>query len=861
MAGALAAALIAGKAITAAAVASGVSGAQMIGGTIKSFSEAGKARRRGIKAERAVTDSLKAARRQIDVNTAERLSIPKEPYELMREAALVSGGTGLQAGVEGETRGAGATAGRMQMANLVNQSQIRSDMGKDMFEIEKLIAADDLRRREQMAGISMTEAEGAAKAVRDAEEDRAAYIKGGFKGLTAIGKQALSSYTQGNFEDADTARARRRSAEESVGVLDSQGVPVTPVTPQDEDMSGFGFDYDVDGVPGNNFPPPPPDTYVTPGGNVEAPEEGGIGFTGPPQPPTARELRQQERAARQRARQQRRAGTTSYDPVSAQMGPSSAGVGMEGEMYPGGIPAPPSSTSYNTEPMSPEERRRVRARQEYEERAGNAGGQNVAGPRVEQPVETQVEFRRRRDAEELPQPTPQQAAPSPQTSRSSVPPMTRQQQAVAAAQLQQQREMEAIMRIERAAAGMTVGMSNATITPELAAFYGVETELSPQGREGAVPPEREATGPRSVNDPTGGGSDTTSTATPRPPARDVPYPRTEEVRQSSELLQALTDNKIPVIISQPATPQVVEESNAEMRSAGEEIGPATAKMVERAIENTDPRNPLPVLMQYIGVQEPIYIPNPEGATNAKGEIIKIPTDSTGAENFEGEEFVSSFWKNLTGNSGKKIQDRLTQRDAWCAAFMNTVLLDANLTPVKGGVVNEAVALSYGSTLIGENIYTSEEGAKKTKGYLQGIANVRTNDTLEDYGGNPKAGGNLRNARIGDVVVIKGSGDGYHVTVFAGFDDEGNMLGAGGNQSNEVNITPYSADRITSIRRPEAMAMSEQDLEAVSNLLVGRDDAKEAAGRFYEEYDPTFVGPPQAPREYKKEGTAEVASTL
>ena len=149
----------------------------MIGGTVKSFSEAGKARRRGIKAERAVTDSLKAARRQIDVNTAQRLSIPKEPYELMREAALVSGGTALQAGVEGETRGAAATAGRMQMANLANQSQIRSEMGKDMFEIEKMIAADDLRRREQMAGIAMTEAEGAATAVRDAEEDRAASQK------------------------------------------------------------------------------------------------------------------------------------------------------------------------------------------------------------------------------------------------------------------------------------------------------------------------------------------------------------------------------------------------------------------------------------------------------------------------------------------------------------------------------------------------------------------------------------------------------------------------------------------------------------------------------------------------------------
>jgi hypothetical protein len=97
-----------GLAVASAGIAAGTT---LYGGA-KSFSNANKARKRGQAAEEAARKSVEEARRNIDINRMEQLSIAKEPYELMRDALLTQGATGLQAGVEGETRGAAATAGR-----------------------------------------------------------------------------------------------------------------------------------------------------------------------------------------------------------------------------------------------------------------------------------------------------------------------------------------------------------------------------------------------------------------------------------------------------------------------------------------------------------------------------------------------------------------------------------------------------------------------------------------------------------------------------------------------------------------------------------------------------------------------------
>jgi hypothetical protein len=179
---------------TAAVVAAGIGAGTTLYGGAKSFSDANKARKRGEAAERAADKAIEEAKRRVDVNAYEQLSSAKEPYELMRDALLTQGATGMQAGVEGETRGAAATAGRMQMAQNLRQGEVRGEMGQRMDEINKLVAGEDKRRQLQLAGIAMEETAGAQLAVRDAEEDRAAYIAQGVGTLGGIAEGLSSSY-------------------------------------------------------------------------------------------------------------------------------------------------------------------------------------------------------------------------------------------------------------------------------------------------------------------------------------------------------------------------------------------------------------------------------------------------------------------------------------------------------------------------------------------------------------------------------------------------------------------------------------------------------------------------------------------
>ena len=182
-----------------AVVAAGVGAGTTLYGGAKSFSNANKARKRGQAAEEAARKSVDEARKKIDINRMEQLSISKEPYELMRDALLTQGATGMQAGVEGETRGAAATAGRLQMAQNLRQGQVRGEMGQRMDEINKLVAQEDKRIDQQLAGIAMQEAEGAQQAIRDAEEDRAAYLTQGVGTLGSIAEGLSTSYAEGNF--------------------------------------------------------------------------------------------------------------------------------------------------------------------------------------------------------------------------------------------------------------------------------------------------------------------------------------------------------------------------------------------------------------------------------------------------------------------------------------------------------------------------------------------------------------------------------------------------------------------------------------------------------------------------------------
>ena len=159
--------------------------------TVGSFAQAGKQRRLQNQAQADAEKAMNEAKKALDVNYYAGLSIQKEPYELQREALLSQGAQAIEAGVESE-RGAAATAGRIYGAQNVAQGDVRTAMGKEMSDLEKLTAQEESRLRDVGVQINMEEAAGAQQAAADAQRAAAQATQAGFAGIQSMGQQALS---------------------------------------------------------------------------------------------------------------------------------------------------------------------------------------------------------------------------------------------------------------------------------------------------------------------------------------------------------------------------------------------------------------------------------------------------------------------------------------------------------------------------------------------------------------------------------------------------------------------------------------------------------------------------------------------
>lgn len=174
--------MAAGTAAIIGAVSSGV-------GAIMSFAQAAEQQKNIQKAQEAAAKFMSEARKKIEVNYMDQLSIQKEPYELQREALLVSGAQAIQAAAEGD-RGAAAAAGRVQMAQTEAQGQIRTEMGKELTEIDRLKAQEESRLRDIGVQLDLGEVEGAQRAMADAEEAKSRAMMQGFQGIQGVATNA-----------------------------------------------------------------------------------------------------------------------------------------------------------------------------------------------------------------------------------------------------------------------------------------------------------------------------------------------------------------------------------------------------------------------------------------------------------------------------------------------------------------------------------------------------------------------------------------------------------------------------------------------------------------------------------------------
>ena len=160
-------------------------------GTAGSFISASKQRKLQKEAEADADKAMAQARKALEINYYDVLGVNKEPYELQREAMISQGQQAIQAAQEGD-RGAAAAAGRVQMAMNEGQAQIRTAMGKEMQDIQKLQVGEDSRLRDVGVQLDLAEVEGAQQAASDAQKAAAQYTQAGIQGLSNMGKSMMS---------------------------------------------------------------------------------------------------------------------------------------------------------------------------------------------------------------------------------------------------------------------------------------------------------------------------------------------------------------------------------------------------------------------------------------------------------------------------------------------------------------------------------------------------------------------------------------------------------------------------------------------------------------------------------------------
>lgn len=153
--------------------------------TAMSFTQAAKQQQLYRQANAKAEQAMQEARKKLEVNYMDQLSIMKEPYELQREAMLVQGAQSLEAAREAD-RGAAPTAGRLQAMQNEQQAGIRTAMGQELMGLEKLSADEESRLRDINVQLDIGEIQGAQLAAADAQQARSAAMTQGFQGLTQM---------------------------------------------------------------------------------------------------------------------------------------------------------------------------------------------------------------------------------------------------------------------------------------------------------------------------------------------------------------------------------------------------------------------------------------------------------------------------------------------------------------------------------------------------------------------------------------------------------------------------------------------------------------------------------------------------
>ena len=170
----------------------GISSLALSAGTATaSFVQAGKQKKKIEAAERDAQKAIQEAKGRLDQNFYKGLGIQKEKFEEERENILSGLSTIVQAGQEGEERGAAVSAGRAALFNQQAQAQSRIAQGQELQRLQELDAREDARNRDALVNIGLAEVSGQQRRAADARAARTAALQQGVEGLVSGGQQAM----------------------------------------------------------------------------------------------------------------------------------------------------------------------------------------------------------------------------------------------------------------------------------------------------------------------------------------------------------------------------------------------------------------------------------------------------------------------------------------------------------------------------------------------------------------------------------------------------------------------------------------------------------------------------------------------
>ena len=148
-----------------------------------SFGQAAKQKKVIAEAEAEASKKMAAARKSLEKNYMESLSIPMEAYEAQNEAILVAGAGAMEAAREGSQRGVGTVAQNVLNAenDALRDTSIRQ--GQELYNLEAATAQEESRLRDIGVSLDLQEVEGANMVAADAELARSNAIQAGIGSL------------------------------------------------------------------------------------------------------------------------------------------------------------------------------------------------------------------------------------------------------------------------------------------------------------------------------------------------------------------------------------------------------------------------------------------------------------------------------------------------------------------------------------------------------------------------------------------------------------------------------------------------------------------------------------------------------